>query len=685
MADDIKIKIGLIGRVAETYRKVSSTIRGQTNRMQQSMDKLVGSSKKFATSLGGLATAVGGLLIFRKVNNLLKESLDLYDQQIMAERKLEQALGYTSEALLTQASELQKVTRFGDEATIEAQALIGMFVKEEDQIKKVIPLVQDLAAAKGMELSVAADLVSKTLGSSTNALSRYGLEVDGAVGSSERLTSLIGSMERAVKGQARAMAEVGSGALVQLQNRIGDIKELLGKAFLPLINKVAQRLEKLFTAGLKGNELEARFERLAAGVEKILENLDLILIAATGIMAALAPAKIGAIVTAFASLNPVIAGIAITAGIIFKNIADTREELRKMNDVTWMENKAKVEQIHNLRQLYDYHKENVKLLREANEKGWEPSFKRLTEINEQMKELVGYTFETGAGHVLTVGFLETQLSALERIKKKKDEIEGGGKKKSTGVPDWSTDETPSGGNAALEEMQDAHVKIWEAQQRLKTDAIQLQRELNDVLAIERLDGKKREIEELNQWFKERAAILESGNQSLRTLEAIHQERMEAIDEKYKQESLYREEQYWNDKFTAAQRGVNLLSGLLGDSKFTRILSGGIRIGKGIYTGDPFTSLEGGVDIINTLTAQSGGVFTGPKSGYPAVLHGQEAVIPLKNGAVPVRLEGQQMGQQTVINNYYYQNESQGVVSMTKAERLLKLSHDNREIAVYGIA
>lgn len=38
-----------------------------------------------------------------------------------------------------------------------------------------------------------------------------------------------------------------------------------------------------------------------------------------------------------------------------------------------------------------------------------------------------------------------------------------------------------------------------------------------------------------------------------------------------------------------------------------------------------------------LQARNGGVFQGPLSGYPAVLHGKEAVIPLKNGAVPVML------------------------------------------------
>jgi hypothetical protein len=40
---------------------------------------------------------------------------------------------------------------------------------------------------------------------------------------------------------------------------------------------------------------------------------------------------------------------------------------------------------------------------------------------------------------------------------------------------------------------------------------------------------------------------------------------------------------------------------------------------------------------SVVQARDGGTFKGPMSGYPAVLHGNEAVIPLKNGAVPVMM------------------------------------------------
>ena len=40
-----------------------------------------------------------------------------------------------------------------------------------------------------------------------------------------------------------------------------------------------------------------------------------------------------------------------------------------------------------------------------------------------------------------------------------------------------------------------------------------------------------------------------------------------------------------------------------------------------------------------VSARDGGIFDGPKSGYPATLHGEEAVVPLKGGNIPVEMGG----------------------------------------------
>jgi len=170
--------------------------------------------------------------------------------------------------LQKQAAALQQVSKFGDETIIQAQALIASFVKEEDQIKAATIATLDLAEAKGLSLVSTADLMSKTLGSSTNALARYGIEVTGAVGSTERLASLTESIAKVFGGRAAKAADTFSGKVTQVKNAIGDMQEEIGFA----ITKNQDLIDSLDT--LKGNveTLTPEFAELAEGVVSFAIN-----------------------------------------------------------------------------------------------------------------------------------------------------------------------------------------------------------------------------------------------------------------------------------------------------------------------------------------------------------------------------------------------------------------------------
>ena len=211
----------------------------KTKQGLKGIDSGIRSIGKSAMALGaGFFAAQGIISGFRSV-------ISAAGQQELAEKKLESALGRTSQALLNQASALQQVSMFGDEAIIEAQALIAACVDDEEQIKKATQATLDLAAAKGMDLTAAADLVSKTLGSSTNAMSRYGIEVTGAVGSTERLNSLTGNIANLFGGQASAQAETMPGSIEQMKNAVGDAAEAIGTLLSPVVITVTEGIKFL--------------------------------------------------------------------------------------------------------------------------------------------------------------------------------------------------------------------------------------------------------------------------------------------------------------------------------------------------------------------------------------------------------------------------------------------------------
>ena len=197
-------------------------------------------------SLGKSAMAAGAAFFgARAIIGGIKAVINLAGEQEQAEKKLEVALGRTSRALLDQATALQQVTTFGDEAIIGVQASLAAFLDSEEAIKKATKATLDISVAMGMDLKASGDLVAKTLGSSTNAMSRYGIQVEGAVGSTERLESLTGNVAKLFGGQATGAAKTMAGSLQQMENAVGDAGEAIGTLLSPVVIGLAKDVKGL--------------------------------------------------------------------------------------------------------------------------------------------------------------------------------------------------------------------------------------------------------------------------------------------------------------------------------------------------------------------------------------------------------------------------------------------------------
>jgi len=245
MAKNVNIKLG--ANITDFESKMK--------RAQRGFKKTAANLKKIGKSMSLSLTA--------PLTAFAAASVKAFDTQAKAEAQLRTALGENEQAfkdVTAQARELQEITLFGDEETIAAASFLAQMGLQEDAIKRLIPLIQDMATAKGMSLSAAADLVAKSVGSSTNALSRYGIQIEGAVGSTERLDSAVNALSKQFKGQAEAAAKAGTGGLTQLKNSFGDLSEEIGRALMPMLNDLADKL-KVIVKGMQdltAEQIEAK-------------------------------------------------------------------------------------------------------------------------------------------------------------------------------------------------------------------------------------------------------------------------------------------------------------------------------------------------------------------------------------------------------------------------------------------
>ena len=250
-------------------------INSAVNKIDELSAKTENITKGFKVVGAALTSfAVGGVIA---ISNLVKEYAKQEEAEINLRQAMKQAGVYTQEAFnhnLDLATSLQKITIYGDEMIIGVQKQLTNFGIEGVMLDKLTKATLDLASAKGMDLRSAGDLVAKSVGSSTNALSRYGVVVEGDVGSTKRMQMAVDNISKLFGGSAVAEASSFTGQIKILGNRISDLKERIGLALMPTVNKLVEVIKSIVSW----------FENLDANTVKWIATLLLLTTAIAGIL-----------------------------------------------------------------------------------------------------------------------------------------------------------------------------------------------------------------------------------------------------------------------------------------------------------------------------------------------------------------------------------------------------------------
>lgn len=224
---------------------VKSELASTEAKVESMGSKIGKTAKRIGKVLAvGFATATTAAIAFSK------KAIDAFNTQEQALAKLEQVAQNQNwaegavEDLEKYNAELQRTGIIGDEVMTAGQAQLGTFQLSADAVKKLTPAMNDLiAATSGFGASTEsatsmANLMGKVMTGNVGALTRYGVTLDE---NQKKLLQEGNEMERAATlaevlaqnygGFNEKLAQTPQGAVKQLSNSFGDLKESFG-AFL---------------------------------------------------------------------------------------------------------------------------------------------------------------------------------------------------------------------------------------------------------------------------------------------------------------------------------------------------------------------------------------------------------------------------------------------------------------------
>jgi hypothetical protein len=236
--DNVSVEISIEEKAA--LQALTKLAKGVNQTSQQSvkqfgkMDVAVGSfAGTLAANLAG--KALGAVTKgFQVLFNQFSQGVQLAQVQEDAINKLNAQLALTgdysretSQDLQAFASELQSVTKFGDEAILGQISFAQAMGASVEQSKAIVAVAADMSEALGMDLNSATRNVSKTLGGFGGELSEIIPELKDLSKEQLQAGAAIDLLGAKFRGQALAATQTFSGAVAQTSNIVGDTQETL--------------------------------------------------------------------------------------------------------------------------------------------------------------------------------------------------------------------------------------------------------------------------------------------------------------------------------------------------------------------------------------------------------------------------------------------------------------------------
>lgn len=258
-----------------------------TNALKTAFNETGGAASSFASKMGSVASSGGAvaagitaaILAAKKYIETLKQANEAYKVQTKAENALAKAaennpyLNRDSvRKLQDYASELQNISNYGDEGTIDIMAQLASTGRTEAEIMKIMGAAADYAAAKHIDLRTAAETLNATYSGMAGAMGRQIADIKDLTDEQLKNGDAIDLIAQKYKGFAQEAADSGT----QAKNAFGDFMESLGRLANPTFEALSQKAKsfwKSMTENMnKFNDVLETASRKWGGIKKAVDE-----------------------------------------------------------------------------------------------------------------------------------------------------------------------------------------------------------------------------------------------------------------------------------------------------------------------------------------------------------------------------------------------------------------------------
>ncbi len=217
--------------LAET-QKATKAIKDFSETSTRHLEKI---QSGFSFLKGAAVAAVGFIGVGKMVDYLkdaAKASAEAEAQLNQLNTALQISGNYTEEAsknLQNFAQEIQNTTAFEGDAVIGSMAYLESLTQlSDDGLMNAQRAAIDMAAALGIDLQTATQMVAKGANENTAAFQKMGIQIEKGATEAETLTNVIDALNTKFGGAAAAQLNTYAGQLKRLENNYGDMKESIG-------------------------------------------------------------------------------------------------------------------------------------------------------------------------------------------------------------------------------------------------------------------------------------------------------------------------------------------------------------------------------------------------------------------------------------------------------------------------